>query len=122
MDDINVGCRGGICHAQPRGQRLNRGVGILQLRVNAVDIYIRLIARSTHAVHIDVNAVEAAHETSQFSYVNTCSAVNLRRVFLGHHGNTHSSSVTRFDNFRRLICLGVGSGEGRLAARNVNRI
>ena len=86
VGDVDIG--GGIGHAQPSGQGLQRAVGTLECGIYAVDKDVFFFARGAHAVHGDIDDI--AHETGELSYVNSGSAVYFRRVFFGKDSGSHA--------------------------------
>src|SRR5699024_59168 len=76
VDDVDV--VGGLGHAQSGGQRPDGGVGVLECRVDAVDVHPLHVTWGAHAV--DVHLRDLAHETGQLGDVHTGAAVDLRGV------------------------------------------
>ena len=88
VDDVDTGR--GVRHAQFGGERRQGRVGSGESGVGRVDD--RAFARGAHAVHVDL--AQPFHLSDELGYVYSCAAVDLRRVFLGHHRDSHALNLT----------------------------
>ena len=119
MDDLDVRGRGGIGHAQARGQGLDGGVRVGEFGVDAVDEAPFLVARGAHAMDVDVDAVEPAHEARELGDVHARAAVDFRGIFSGHHRNSHGRQRIRIHGGWPWAAH---AGEGRAGGASRGRI